>query len=171
MRILGVSCDFHDAAAALLVDGSVVAAAEEERFSRRKHDASVPASAIESCLRTAGVRAADIDAVAFYERPTTVLARFLASRQRQGPAGLPSFVRDAPSLVSRNLMVGYRIDRVLHRLGARHSPDLFYVDHHRSHAAAAFLASPFETAAVLTVDGIGEWATASVGRGCDRAST
>ena len=165
MRILGVSCDFHDAAAALLVDGAVVAAAEEERFSRRKHDSSVPAGAIEACLRTAGIEAAEVDVVAFYERPATVISRFLASRQRQGPSGLASFVRDAPSLVSKNLMVGYRIDRVLRGLGARDSPEFLYVDHHRSHAAAAFLASPFETAAVLTVDGIGEWATASVGRG------
>lgn len=160
-----MSCDFHDAAAALVVDGEVVAATEEERYSRRKHDASLPAAAIEACLRTAGLGAEEIEAVAFYERPTTVVSRFLASRQRQGPAGLPSFVRDAPKLISRNLMVGYRIERVLRDLGARRSPELFYVDHHRSHAAAAFLASPFDKAAVLTVDGIGEWATASVGRG------
>lgn len=163
--LLGVSCDFHDAAAAVLVDGELVAAAEEERFSRVKHDPSAPRGAIESVLRVAGVHAGEVDEVAFYERPVEVLGRFVASRRRQGPAGFPSFVRDAPSLVGRNLMVGYRIDRILRDLGSGRSPRIRYVDHHRSHAASAFLASPFESAAVLTVDGIGEWATATVSRG------
>ena len=166
--ILGVSCDFHDSAAAVLVDGVVVAAAEEERFSREKHDASIPAGAIDACLRVAGLPASAVDVVAFYERPVDVVSRFLASRRRQGPAGFASFVRDAPSLVGRNLMVAYRIDRVLRRLGASRSPRFCYVDHHRSHAAAAFFASPYGHAAVVTVDGIGEWTTASIGRGSGR---
>lgn len=165
--ILGVSCDFHDAAAALVVDGAIAAAAEEERFTRCKHDDSAPASAIESCLRIAGLGPSDVDVIAFYERPVDVLTRFLAAKRRQGPVGFGSFVRDAPTLIGKNLMIAYRLERILRRLGGRRSPRFCYVDHHRSHAAAAFFPSPHRNAAVLTIDGIGEWATATVARGFD----
>lgn len=163
--VLGVSCDFHDAAAALLVDGGLVAAVEEERFSREKHDSSLPRGAMESCLRIAGLTADEVDLVAFYERPLTIVNRYLASRQRIGPRALPAFVRDAPRLLADNLMVGHRIDTALRELGRSRPTDVRYVSHHRSHAAAAFFPSPFDHAAVLTVDGIGEWATAVIGRG------
>ncbi|MBX3287616.1 MAG: hypothetical protein KF703_19880, partial [Actinobacteria bacterium] len=166
--ILGVSCDFHDAAAALVVDGQLVAAAEEERFSRLKHDAAVPAGAIASCLAVAGLHADDVDEVVFYERPMSVLQRYLAVRQRAGVRALGGFTRNAPHLVGRNLMVAYRIERVLRNLGRRGSPRFAYADHHQSHAAAAFYPSPFERAAVVTIDGLGEWATASISRGHGR---
>ena len=165
--MLGVSCDYHDAAAAIVVDGLVVAAAEEERFSRVKHDRSVPARAIESSLAVAGLEPDDVDVIAFYEKPLSVLARYLASRQRQGPRSLRSFVRDTPSFVGRNLLVGYRIDRELQRLGRSRPTEISYLEHHRSHAAAAFFPSPFRHAAILTVDGIGEWATATIGLGAN----
>ena len=166
--ILGISCDFHDAAAALVVDGEIVAASEEERFSRIKHDRSLPAAAIASCLVIAGLDAGDVGVVVFYERPIAVVQRYLASRQRIGPRSVASFARDAPRLIGNNLMVSYRTDRVLRELGATRSPAFCYVDHHQSHAAAAFFPSPFDRAAILTVDGIGESATASIRRGHGR---
>lgn len=165
MRVLGVSCDYHDAAAALVEDGVVVAAAEEERFSRVKHDSSLPAGAIASCLAMAGAAPDDLDAVVFHEKPLGVASRVLASRQRQGIKGIAGFVRDVPVLLSNNLFVGYRIERELRALGATERPSLFYGEHHLSHASAAFFPSPFEDAAVVTVDGAGEWATSTIGHG------
>lgn len=163
--VLGISCDFHDAAAAVVVDGEVVAAAEEERFSRRKHDPTFPSRAIASCLAVAGVGPDDLDAVVLHEKPLRVVGRVLSSRQRRGARGLPGFVRDMPVLVRRNAMVAYRVERELTRLGARRPPRLRYAEHHLSHACAAFFPSPFETAAILTVDGVGEWSTATIGHG------
>jgi carbamoyltransferase len=163
--ILGLSFGFHDAAAALVVDGEIVAAAEEERFTRRKHDSSLPRAAIAACLDRAGLRADDVTDAVFYERPMNVATRYLASRQREGPRSLPTFVRDAPTVFGRNLLAGYHVASTLRDLGAAHPPPLQYADHHASHAAAAFYPSPFEEAAILTVDGIGEWATATIGQG------
>jgi carbamoyltransferase len=165
VQILGVSCDYHDAAAALVVDGELVAAAEQERFSRVKHDRDLPVEAIGACLRMAGVDAGDVDVVAFHEKPLLVMGRVLAARQRRGPLGVAGFVRDFPVLLRRNLLVGYRLDRALRDLGSRRSPEIAYAEHHLSHAAAAFYPSPFPTAAVLTIDGIGEWATGAIGQG------
>lgn len=166
--VLGLSFDFHDAAAALVVDGDVVAAVEEERFSRIKHDPGLPVESIASCLEIAGLSAGDIDHVVFYEKPLAVAARFLAAKQSEGPRALRSFLRDAPKVFGTNLIVGYRVAKVLRDLGARRPPQLQFVEHHLSHAASAFLPSPFEHAAVLTVDGIGEWATATIGHGSRR---
>lgn len=166
--ILGISCDYHDAAAALIRGGEVLAAVEEERFSRTKHDASLPERSVASCLAITGIDPSDVDVVAFYEKPLSLVGRYLASRRRRGPGGLRSFVDDAPTLLGTNLMIGYRIDRLLRDLGATRAPQLAYVEHHRSHAAAAFFPSPFADAAVLTIDGIGEWATASIGHGAGR---
>lgn len=163
--ILGVSCDYHDAAAALLVDGVVAAAAEEERFSRRKHDRDLPERAIASCLATAGVAAADLEAVVFYEKPLRVVGRHLAARQSSGPVGFGTWIREAPVLLGRNALVGYRIERALAELGAGPRVAIRYGEHHLSHAAAAYLPSPYDSAAVLTVDGVGEWSTASVAHG------
>lgn len=163
--VLGISCDYHDAAAALVVDGRIVAAAEEERFSRRKHDSDVPAEATRACLAIAGITADDVDHIAFYEKPLAVIARNLATRQRLGPRSLPGFVAQAPTLLGRHLFVGARIAKMLQRQGASRPPAVQFIEHHRSHAAAAFYPSPFERAAVLTVDGIGEWATATIGSG------
>ncbi len=168
MRVLGISCDYHDAAAALVVDGEVVAAAEEERFSRLKHDAALPERAIASCLAIGDVGADALDAVVFHEKPFLVASRFLAAKQRRGPKGLRSFVDELPLLVKRNLTISARVDSALRRLGARRPPPLQFCEHHLSHAAAAFLPSPFERAALITFDGIGEWATTTIGRGSGR---
>lgn len=164
-RILGVSCGYHDAAAALVVDGELVAAAEEERFSREKHDQRVPIGAIAACLATAGTEAGAIDHVVYHEKPLLVIGRVLASRQRKGIRGLPAFTREFPTLLRDNLSVGYRLQETLRTLGARRPPTVHYGEHHLSHAAAAFYPSPFSSAAILTVDGIGEWATATYGYG------
>lgn len=163
--ILGISCDYHDAAAALLVDGRVVAACEEERFTRVKHDNSLPERAVEACLELGGVTAGEVDAIAFHEKPLAVVNRVLAARQRRGLKSLPKFVDEFPVLLRRNLMIAYRIEKMMNRLGAKRPPRLIYGEHHLSHAAAAFYPSPFESAAILTVDGIGEWATATIGHG------
>ena len=163
-----MSCDYHDSAAALCVDGVLVAAIEEERLSRVKHDASLPERAIAACLAIGGLVPDDLDAVVFYEKPLNVFGRFMATRQRVGPRSWSSFVRDVPSLVGTNLMIGDRLDRALRTLGATRTIPVSYCEHHLSHAAAAFFPSPFETAATLTIDGVGEWATASIGRGSGR---
>lgn len=165
MKILGVSCDYHDAAAALVVDGEVVAATEEERFSRTKHDSGLPSGAIASCLAIGGINAAALDAIAVYEKPLGLMGRVLASRQRRGPAAVATFAREFPVLLERNAMIGYRIERRLRSLGLRSPIPIVYGEHHLSHAAAAFFPSPFDTAAVLTVDGVGEWSTATIGQG------
>lgn len=163
--LLGVSCDYHDSAAAIVVGGRVVAAAEEERFTRVKHDRSLPSNAIAACLDQAGLSPQDVERIAFYEKPMTVVARYLATRQRRGPDGLRSFVGELPELLRRNLMVGYRLRRWFLDHGVRRPPLVEYIEHHHSHAAAAFYPSPFEEAAIITVDGLGEWATATVGVG------
>lgn len=163
--VLGVSCDRHDAAAALLVGGEVAAACEEERFTRVRHDGALPVHAVASCLATAGVAAGDVTSVVFYEKPLTALGRYLATQQRRGPMGLPSFVSEGPRMFGRNLAIGDRVRRMLQTLGAARPPDIHFVEHHRSHAAAAFYPSPFDEAAVLTVDSVGERATACVARG------
>lgn len=163
--VLGVSCDYHDAAAAVIVDGAIVAAAEEERFSRIKHDPSLPQAAVASCLELCSIAPDDIDVAVFYERPLSVAHRYVASKRRAGPASLRTFTRDAPRLVAVNLAVGYRLERMLRTMGRRRELPVRYSEHHLSHAAAAFFPSPFERAAVLTVDGIGEWTTASIALG------
>ena len=165
MRVLGVSCDYHDAAAALVIDGEVAAAAEQERFSRRKHDNDVPGEAIASCLAMTGIEADDVDIVVVHEKPLAVFSRVIAARQRRGTRALPTFVREMPTLIGKNLLVDYRIERVLTALGRSSPPVVRYSEHHLSHAAAAFIPSPFASAAILTIDGIGEWATASIGQG------
>jgi carbamoyltransferase len=163
--VLGVSCDYHDAAAALVVEGEVVAAAEEERFSRVKHDRSLPRGAIASCLALADIEPDQLDAVVFHEKPLVVASRVLASRQRQGLSGLRGFTRDVPTLLGTNLQIGYRLDKHLRALGATRTIPLFFGEHHLSHSAAAFFPSPHEDAAIVTIDGVGEWATSTVGHG------
>ncbi len=163
--VLGISCDYHDAAAALLVGGRIVAAVEEERCSRRKHDPRLPEAAVRTCLEIADLTGVDVGEVVFHEKPLSLAGRWLTVKQRQGPAGFSSFLRDAPDLLGRNVFIGARIASMLNRLGQPDPPAVRFVDHHRSHAAAAFHPSPFDHAAVLTVDGLGEWATASIGVG------
>ncbi len=163
--ILGISAFYHDAAAALVVDGRVVGAAQQERFSRIKHDPAFPADAAGACLAEAGLDAADLDYVAFYDKPMLKFERLLETYLAFAPLGFRSFLRAMPQWLHRKLHVPREIAR---GLGGRFRRRVAFVEHHLSHAAAAFYPSPFEEAAILTVDGVGEWATASYGSGRGR---
>ncbi len=162
--VLGISADFHDAAAAVILDGTLVAAAAEERFTRVKHDPSLPVHATKWCLSAAGVESDGLDLVVFYEKPLTVLERILSTHARVGPVGLPQLTSAISAWASSKAWIGYRIERMLKSLGYR-LPDLAYAEHHQSHAAAAFYPSPFRNAAIVTLDGVGEWTTATIGTG------
>jgi carbamoyltransferase len=160
--ILGISAYYHDAAAALVVDGEIVAAAQEERFTRRKHDPSFPRHAIDACLRQAGIDHEDIDYVGFYDKPFLTFDRLLDTYVSYAPAGLRSFLRAMPLWLNEKLRLPQNIRA---GLGGRHRKRLIFAEHHESHAASAFYPSPFEHAAILTLDGVGEWATGSYGVG------
>ncbi len=162
--ILGLSAGFHDSAAALVIDGDVVAAVEEERLTRKKHDAAFPERAADTVLAIAGLTPADIDVVAFHEKPIDVVNRHLSSRLRGGPRGVPTLLRETPKVLREQLLTGNRIERWFRERGAR-PVAIHHAEHHASHAAAAFYPSPFDEAAVLTVDGVGEWATSTIGEG------
>jgi len=166
VTVLGISGHYHDSAAAVVRDGRVVAAAQEERFSRIKHDEAMPTQAIAWCLQHAGVEPGDLEAVVWYERPLTKFVRILRSQFRAGPRAFGAFQEAMPIWARRKLWVGYEVERTLGRLGHPMPGRLLHTDHHLSHAASAFYPSPFESAAVLTFDGVGEWATASIGHGC-----
>jgi carbamoyltransferase len=160
MYILGISCHYHDAAATLLKDGMVVAAAEEERFSRRKHDSSFPVAAIRWCLESQGIGIGSVDHVAFYEKPFLKFERILRGHLENFPRGFKTFQMAIPSWLSEKIRVRSVLKK---RLGYR--GDISYIDHHLSHAAGAFLPSPYEEAAIVTVDGVGEWTTTAYGIG------
>jgi carbamoyltransferase len=160
-RILGISAYYHDSAAALLCDGEIVAAAQEERFTRIKHDEAFPENAIDYCLNEAGITPNQLDAIAFYEKPIVKFHRLLETYAAFAPHGLASFYRSMPLWLQLKLHVRRSIRKHLPSCDA---PVLF-TDHHESHAAAAFYPSPFAGAAILTIDGVGEWTTASIGRG------
>jgi len=161
MKILGISAHYHDSAAALLVDGLPVAAVQEERLSRRKNDAAFPLSAIEWCLDHAGLEPEDLDAVVFYERPMLKFERILVTALRAFPRGRTAFVQSMKNSLGEKVWVRGLIQA---NLGVARRKILF-TEHHQSHAAAAFLTAPTEEAAILTTDGVGEWATLTVGRG------
>ncbi len=161
-KILGISAFYHDSAAALLVGGRVVAAAQEERFSRRKHDQRFPVEAVRYCLREAGLRAEDLDYVAFYDKPLLKFERLLETWIAYAPRGLRLFRLGLPWWLKQKLHTPRELDR---GLGGRPRHRYIFLEHHESHAASAFFPSPFEDAAILTVDGVGEWATASIGHG------
>ena len=166
--LLGLSAYYHDAAACLLADGEIVAAASEERFTRRKGDASFPARAVEYCLREAGLTLADVERVAFYDKPLLKFERILETYLAVAPRGFASFLKAGPLWVKEKLFTDRELRRALGRVGggdAEYEGEVRYAEHHESHAASAFYPSPFEEAAVLTVDGVGEWATASIGVG------
>jgi carbamoyltransferase len=174
MRILGVSAFYHDSAAALVEDGRIVAAAQEERFSRKKHDARFPVHAVEYCLNAAGARPESIDSVVFYDKPLLKFERLLETYLSFAPHGFQSFRMALPLWLREKL---FQKDLLRTEL-RRHMPDfdparLLFAEHHLSHAASAFFPSPFGEAAVLTMDGVGEWATtsASIGRGNTLAIT
>lgn len=169
MRILGISAFYHDAAAALVVDGRIVAAAQEERFTRRKHDSRFPIQAIEYCLAEADAEMGDIDFVAFYDKPFLKMERLLETYVAFAPRGFRSFSMAIPVWVKEKLFQKDLIRRELKKSAPEvdwHSR-LLFSEHHQSHAASAFFPSPYEDAVVLTMDGVGEWATTSVaiGRG------
>jgi carbamoyltransferase len=160
--ILGISAYYHDSAAALVADGKIVAAAQEERFTRRKHDHEFPRNAIEYCLREAGLRAADIDLVGFYDKPFLKFDRLLQTYVAYSPEGFRSFLKAMPLWLRQKL----HIPRAIRDgLGGAYRKRIVFTEHHESHAASAFFPSPFEEAAVMTLDGVGEWATASYGVG------
>ncbi len=162
MLILGLSAFYHDSAACLVRDGEIVAAAEEERFSRRKHDAGFPAGAVRYCLEAAGATAADLDLVVFYEKPLLKLERLLETWLHTAPRGFRAFAKALPVWLEDKLFLPRAIDR---GLGGAYRGRFLFPEHHESHAASAFFPSPFEEAAILTLDGVGEWATASRGHG------
>jgi carbamoyltransferase len=171
MRILGISAYYHDSAAALVIDGKVVAAAQEERFTRRKHDAGFPVHAIRSCLEIGGVRPGELDHVAFYDKPFLKFERLLETYLAFAPRGFGSFRHALPVWVKDKLFQRASLLKELKRLdpGADWEAKLLFSEHHLSHAASAYYPSPFDRAAVLTMDGVGEWTTTSLALGQGRA--
>jgi carbamoyltransferase len=173
LRTLGLSCHYHDAAACLVEDGVIVAAAQEERFTRKKHDESMPVNALRYCLAEAS--GPEIDAVAFYEKPILKLHRILETALGTAPRGLVPFVHAVPSMLGVPGMMGGKlfvegeIQSTLESLGVKNDPPVLFPEHHVSHAASAFFPSPFERAAIVTLDGVGEWSTSTWGVGDGRA--
>jgi carbamoyltransferase len=171
MNVLGISAFYHDSAAALVRDGVLIAAAQEERFTRVKHDDAFPVNAIRSCLAQGDVSARGLDAIVYYDKPVTTFGRLLRTHMKVGWRGFKAFNEAMPIWTRKKLWIPYEIERGLGRLGVRMPDDLFFAEHHESHAASAFFPSPFSSAAVLTFDGVGEWATSSVGVGHDNTIT
>jgi carbamoyltransferase len=160
MHILGISAFYHDSAAALVCDGEIIAAAQEERFTRKKHDHSFPGNAVEFCLKRAGITIADVDYVAFYEKPFIKFERLLETYVAYAPAGIRSFLKAMPLWIKQKLWMKETIRRELGFAGT-----MIFPEHHESHAASAFFPSPYREAAILTMDGVGEWVCASFGAG------
>ncbi|HLN28191.1 MAG TPA: carbamoyltransferase [Gemmataceae bacterium] len=160
--ILGISAFYHDSAAALVVDGAIVAAAQEERFTRKKHDAGFPSQAVAYCLREAGLAQEQLDYVVFYDKPLTKFERLLETYLAFAPRGLPSFSKAIPVWLKEKMFMRRQIARGFEK---KLRAPLLFMDHHESHAASAFYPSPFEEAAILTLDGVGEWSTSAYGMG------
>ena len=160
--VLGISAFYHDSAAALLRDGEIVAAAQEERFTRKKHDPDFPHEAVKFCLSQAGVGAEEVDFVAFYDKPVLKFHRLLETYLAFAPVGLKSFRKAIPTWLGEKLHMKGKMTRAL---GCKPKNRYVFPEHHESHAASAFYPSPFEEAAVVTMDGVGEWATTSIGVG------
>jgi carbamoyltransferase len=165
MNILGISAFYHDSAAVLVRDGEIIAAGQEERFSRKKHDPRFPANAVRYCLAEGGVKSGELDAVAFYDKPLTKFGRIMETYFSVAPAGLQSFMMAMPLWLNQKLWIPLEIEKALNACGYAMPKDLFFTEHHEAHAASAFYPSPFQKAAVLTLDGVGEWATSSCGQG------
>jgi carbamoyltransferase len=167
--ILGISAYYHDSAAALLLDGSIVAAAQEERFTRKKHDSGFPAHAVEYVLSEAGLNVKGLSAIAFYDKPMLKFERLLETYHTTAPRGLVSFLNAIPVWIKEKLFMRTMLYDELKKLDSsltnQNLPQLFFPEHHLSHAASAFYPSPFDEAAILTVDGVGEWATTTIGKG------
>ncbi|MAE13465.1 hypothetical protein CMO92_02785 [Candidatus Woesearchaeota archaeon] len=160
MYILGISCYYHDSSAALLKDGVIVAAAEEERFSRKKHDNSFPIRAIKYCLASQNISIKDVKIVGFYEKPFLKFERLLSQHMDMFPLTLKTFLSSTPSWINQKLRVISKIRKSL-----KYKGDVLFIEHHLAHAASSFLVSPFKKAAIVTVDGVGEWTTTTYGVG------
>jgi len=161
-HILGISAYYHDSAAALLRDGEIVAAAQEERFTRKKHDARFPSHAIEYCLSEAGIGLNDLSSVVFYDKPLIKFERLLETYLSYAPQGIRSFLAAMPIWLKEKLYLKNTLKQALADLGGctkQDLPKLLFAGHHQSHATSAFYPSPFQRAAVLCLDGVGEWAT------------
>jgi carbamoyltransferase len=175
MDILGISAFYHDSAACLVRDGEILAAAQEERFSRKKHDAGFPAQAVRYCLREGGISLTDLRYVAFYDKPLVKFERLLETYISFAPRGIQSFLRAMPVWLKEKLFLKRFLEKELSALAGgvdkAHLPPLLFGEHHESHAASAFYPSPFESAAVLCLDGVGEWATTSAWLGEGRELT
>lgn len=171
-NILGISAYYHDSAAALLCDGDILAAAQEERFSRKKHDAHFPRHAIQYCLAKGNLKLTEVDYVVFYDKPLVKFERLLETYLAYAPHGIRSFIAAMPIWLKEKLYLKNTLKQEMSKLGTCKSnelPELLFAEHHQSHAASAFFFSPFESAAVMCLDGVGEWATMSawVGDGAD----
>ena len=173
MKILGISAFYHDSAAALVVDGKIIAAAQEERFTRIKHDSSFPINAIKYCLHTEAINISELDAIVFYDKPLLKFERLLETYYGFAPKGVASFVAAIPVWIKEKLFLKRIIYQELAKLEGyeKRKVKLLFPEHHLSHAASAFFPSPFEEAAILTIDGVGEWATASISLGKGNAIT
>jgi carbamoyltransferase len=170
VKLLGISCYYHDSAAALIDEGRIVAAAQEERFTRKKHDADFPSNAVRYCLAEAGIlgngsHRGGLDGVVFYDKPLLKFHRILETYLAVVPRGLRSYVQAVPLWLKEKLWIPPAIEESLSRCGVEKMPPVYFTEHHESHAASAFYPSPFEEAAVLTLDGVGEWATTTIGVG------
>jgi carbamoyltransferase len=160
MNILGISAFYHDSAVSLVQDGRIIFAAQEERFTRKKHDFSFPKSAIDYCLQSSGLKVKDIDYVAFYDKPFLKFERILMTYLTYAPFGVRSFAKSMPLWIKQRIWTKEFIKKELGFEGK-----IIFPEHHESHAASAFFPSPFQEAAFLTIDGVGEWATTSYGIG------
>lgn len=162
--ILGISAFYHDSAAAIIIDGKIIAAAQEERFTRKKHDESFPENAIRYVLQEAGVMADELTGVAFYDKPLLKFERLLETYHAFAPRGWRSFMKAIPVWLKDKIFMKRTLNKELKKLGAHNKP-LFFPEHHLSHAASAFYPSPYQEATILTVDGVGEWATTTISHG------
>ena len=160
MYILGISCYYHDAAACLIKDGKLIAAAEEERFTRKKHDSSFPINAIDFCLKEANISSKELSFIGFYEKPLLKFERILSQHLEMFPYSFWSFYKTIPNWLSEKLRIPKIIKKKL-----KYKGDILFIDHHLAHATSSFLVSPFKEAAILTVDGVGEWTTTAIGYG------
>lgn len=169
MIILGISAFYHDSAAAIIINGEIIAAAQEERFTRIKHDPAFPSKAIQYCLKEAGINLSEIQIVAFYDKPFLKFERLLETYYGYSPKGLKSFIRSVPIWVKEKLFLKSHIKKQLQQIGNIDTKKLtlLFPEHHLSHAASAYYPSPFQESAILTIDGVGEWATASICHGTD----
>ncbi|RZA00438.1 MAG: hypothetical protein EOP47_13945 [Sphingobacteriaceae bacterium] len=167
MRILGISAFYHDSAAAIIVDGKIVAAAQEERFTRKKHDPDFPTNAVKYCLEQTGTTIDDLDAIAFYDKPLLKFERLLETYYAFAPQGVRSFITAMPVWLKEKVFLKRLIKDELKKVGEydKKKLKLLFPEHHLSHAASAYYASPYQDAAILTIDGVGEWATASIAKG------